>query len=205
MITTTEQYNANLHLINNINPPTFATLPSPDNIYNIDLKTREVNAPQFLAVEEDHASETIYFIVDRFFSYMDLSTTSCVITYNNAKGMSKQYAVPFYDIFTYANQKKMIIPWVLDSVLAEASGQIEFSICFFKVGEYIDELTNETKKIITYKLNTKPASSQILSSLKVGERADDSLESIEPNNFQILSEMIASIEGYNKTYWTILD
>jgi hypothetical protein len=37
MITTAEQYNANLHLINNINPPTYATLPTADNIYNIDI------------------------------------------------------------------------------------------------------------------------------------------------------------------------
>jgi hypothetical protein len=86
MITTAEQYNANLHLIHNNNPPTYAALPTPDYIYNIDISTREIDAPKFLGVETDNVSETIYFIVDRFADYMDLSTTSCVITYINALG-----------------------------------------------------------------------------------------------------------------------
>jgi hypothetical protein len=50
MITTAEQYNANLHLINNINPPTYATLPDANNIYNIDVHTREIDSPKFLSV-----------------------------------------------------------------------------------------------------------------------------------------------------------
>jgi hypothetical protein len=45
MITTAEQYNASLHLLNNTNPPTYAALPTADNIYNIDIKTREIDAP----------------------------------------------------------------------------------------------------------------------------------------------------------------
>ena len=53
MITTAEQYNANLHLIHNSNPPIYAALPSADNIYNIDLKERIVNAPEILGVELD--------------------------------------------------------------------------------------------------------------------------------------------------------
>ena len=57
MITTAEQYNANLHILHTTNPPTYAALPSPENIYNIDIKRRVVDSPQFLGVEKDHAAE----------------------------------------------------------------------------------------------------------------------------------------------------
>jgi hypothetical protein len=168
MITTAEKYNASLHLIHNNNKPVFATLPHADNIYNIDINTRVVDAPKFLAVENDHASETIYFIIDRYVDYMDLSTTSCIITYNNAKNVSRYYIVPFYDVYTYAHADKMIIPWVLDSILTEAPGTVEFSIRFFKTGEILDKNSNTPKTVVTYNLNTIPVKSTILSGLTVG-------------------------------------
>jgi hypothetical protein len=36
MITTYDEYNSSLHLVNNANPPIYAMLPSAENIYNID-------------------------------------------------------------------------------------------------------------------------------------------------------------------------
>jgi hypothetical protein len=45
MITTADQYNSNLHLLYNTNPPAYVMLPTPDNTYNIDIKTREIEAP----------------------------------------------------------------------------------------------------------------------------------------------------------------
>jgi hypothetical protein len=167
MVTTAEQYNANLHLIHNINPPTYAALPTADNIYNIDVNTREIDAPRFLAVEKDNISETIYFIIDRYADYMDLATTSCVITYTNAAGNSGMYAVPFYDIYSYASEKKMILPWCLDIGVAEAPGKVEFAIQFFKIGEVLNPKTNGMEKVLQYSLNTLPAKSEILIGINV--------------------------------------
>jgi hypothetical protein len=42
MITTAEEYFANLNLIYNINPPAYALLPSAENIYDIDINTRTI-------------------------------------------------------------------------------------------------------------------------------------------------------------------
>lgn len=81
MISTAEEYFANLFKIKgSYNIPSLAVLlPRSENIYNIDLNSRTVEAPEFLSVLDDHASETIYFTVDRFFDNMDMSTTACVI------------------------------------------------------------------------------------------------------------------------------
>jgi hypothetical protein len=81
MVSTAEEYFANLFKINgSFNPPSLAViLPRSENIYKIDLDSRTVEAPEYLSVLDDHNSETIYFIMDRFFDNMDMSTTTCVI------------------------------------------------------------------------------------------------------------------------------
>jgi hypothetical protein len=135
MITTAEQYNSYLNIIHNTNPPTHVALPTADNIYNIDIKTREIDAPLFLGLEKDHVSETIYFIIDRYADYMDLASTSCIISYINADGESYLYAIPFYDIYTYASINKMIIPWNLTNSVTKKPGTVKFAITFFKTDE----------------------------------------------------------------------
>ena len=163
MITTAQQYFANLDILQNVNQPAHALLPTDDNIYNIDVKTRKIAAPQFLSVEKDFKSETIYFAIDRFVDYMDLATTCCVIQYNNlnSKKGTRFYPVPFYDIYKLSHIDKIVFPWCLDYHVTEVAGPVEFSIRFFKIGEAYNE-RNESVRVFTYNLNTLPASSQVL-------------------------------------------
>lgn len=204
MITTAEQYNANLHLINNANPPVYATLPTADNIYNIDIKTREIDAPKFLAVEKDHISETIYFIVDRQADFMDLATTSCIITYINAVGKSRFYIVPFYDIYSYASENKMIIPWCLDANVTEGSGEVLFALQFFKVGEILNPENNSMEKVLTYNLKTLPAMSKVLTTIDIEEKDLDEKYLLDADEFKQLVALINATTS-NQTYWTILN
>ena len=209
MITTAEQYNAHLHLIYNNNPPTYAALPDADNIYNIDIRTREIDAPRFLSVEKDHESETIYFIIDRYAGYMDLSKVNCVIYYTNANKKSYAYAVPFYDIYTYSHVNKMIIPWCLDRTVTEGQGTVEFFIQFFLIKEGEDESEN----VFSYILNTLPAKSQILKGMTVQPFEEE--YKLNATQYDILLNEINTIKGYfyengdkDKmiiTHWTILD
>ena len=212
MITTAEQYNANLHLIQSKTPPILATLPHPDNIYNIDINTREVDAPKFLAVEKDHASETIYFIVNRYAEYMDLANTSCIITYTNAKGKTRIYPVPFYDIYTYASENpkdyKMIIPWCLDANVAEAAGEVQFSIQFFKTEEvFKSEDSNEKIPVLRYSLNTLPAKSRVLSNITVKQMSQG--YRLDATQYQEILEKINAVdkkyENITTSFWTVLD
>lgn len=119
MITTVEEYNAKLGLIQDANYPSQALLlPKDEFIYEIDLNTRTIQAPIFLGVEKDHTAETIYFITDRFFCGMDLANTSCLIQYVNALGEGRFFPVPFYDVTTYSGRnanKRYIIAHVMYS------------------------------------------------------------------------------------------
>lgn len=204
MVTTAQEYNANLHLINNANPPIFAQLPSAENIYNIDVKTREIDAPQFLSVEQDHVAETIYFIVDRYADYMDLSTTSCIIYYINAQGKYNIYKVPFYDIYTFSRQKKMLIPWCLEKDVATTSGIVEFAIEFFRVEDVHNEITGKNEPTIVYSLHTLSAKSQVLKGLQ-----KPNTTAADKDNFiqweKELSQKIDNLKNGQQLKWTLLE
>lgn len=107
MITTAEEYQKYLWQLQDQNKPVSAILlPSDENIYEINLNTRTINAPEFLSVRKDHAAETVYFLVDRFYDNMDLSQTACVIQYKNAAGEEHIFPVPFYDVTTFTTSIK---------------------------------------------------------------------------------------------------
>ena len=80
-----------LYRIHTKETPCLVELPGGRQSYTIDLNTRTINSPKILSVKKDHLSTVIYFNVDRFFDYMDLSTTSCVIIYQTPDGQSHFY------------------------------------------------------------------------------------------------------------------
>ena len=73
MIVSPEEYNA---LLSELNDPNeflkYVRIPRDEPVYEIDLNTRTIKAPDFLSVEEDHNSEVIWFMVDRFYDNIDL-------------------------------------------------------------------------------------------------------------------------------------
>ena len=100
-----EEYLQQLWLMQDGNTPTKAIiLPSDEPICEIDLNTRTIKPPSFLSVKQDHYAEVVYFLVDRFFGEIDLSTMGCIVQYRNKQnGAGGFYPVPFYDITSYSS------------------------------------------------------------------------------------------------------
>lgn len=164
MITPTDEYLSLLAQIQDHNFPVQAILaPSEEHIHEVDLATRSISMPQFLSVEADHKSETIYFRVDRFFDYMDLARTACVIQYINARGESHFYPVPFYDCITENEDNKMLVPWNIDGSATVASGTVQFNIRFYLI---------ENGKFI-YNLTTKAVSAKVLHGMGTAFKPED--------------------------------
>jgi hypothetical protein len=194
MITTAAEYYANLYRIQDENPPTLALLlPSTEKIYNIDLNTRTIEAPEFLSVETDHRAEAIYFKMPRFFDGIDLTTKTAVIQYENAAGEGHVYVVPFYDIETADRlginlgtnvRQTVLFPWLIDHNVAKVAGTVKYNIRFY-------ELASESQ--VLYSLNTLPSESKILHGIDL---SDDTLYSVvtltennyEPNSYYIKNE-----------------
>lgn len=209
-----QEFLSQLYVIQNQNPPSYVLFPDVKTIYDIDLSTRTINAPQFLSVSKDHKSETIYFRVNRYYDYMDLSNTTCVIQYITPDNKIHIYAVPFYDIMTERKNNMMIFPWCVDGVATQYSGTITFSIRFFiaereviVVDDYIDQedITTpptEVKYNLIYNLATTPAKSEVLNGMEVPELAEDFDVSAAAVDY-----LLGLINQINRegVYWTILD
>ena len=202
MITAPQEYFDNLWLIQSKNAPiTAILLPSSEHIYEIDLHSRTIEAPEFLSLEKDHYAETIYFMVDRFYDNIDLKNTVCIVQYITPSGLKRIYPVPFYDSETYKNfltleededTPKLIFPWCIDGAATRDAGIVEYSIRFYKLDEYHHTLV--------YNLSTLPAKSEVLHGMEVLEKNEDydfTAEVIE----QIFAR-IEDIKKYNSDiYW----
>ena len=127
------------------------------------MSTRTINSPKFLSVAKDHQAEVIYFVMDRYFDYMDLSTTVCIIQYLTPapESMPYIYIVPYYDVSSLATENKMIIPWNIDGAATQKKGKVKYSIRFYQL-----EGEGPAAKLI-YNLNTLPAESEVLYGLDV--------------------------------------
>ena len=219
MITTPEQYQAHLHLIQNFNAPQFAILNPQDKIYKVDLTTRTIEAPAFLAVQEDHESEVIYFEVERYHDFMDLAFTSCIIHYINADGEAGLYSVPFYDLHTKMQENKIIFPWCVQGLASKTQGKISFSMMFYQIeSEPIRDAQNNiisTKLNYLYRLGTTPATTQVLKSMQIGSllEADLQIPTEIPgvtggtgDLWLDLNNKIQQIQQWQSTiYWTVLE
>ena len=154
MITSSEEYKLFLASIaNSYNPPTIQMrVPTDEPVYEIDLNTRNVEAPSFIGVEADHESELIYFQVNRFFDSVDLSKCICMVQFRNAKNEEYYYVIPYYDVDSIRG--KMIFAWDIQSPATKYGGTVQFSFKFFRVSPASGELL--------YELNTLVAKSRVL-------------------------------------------
>ena len=141
-----------LYEIASQNSPNIVELPgAKKNMYEVNLSTREINSPKFLSINAEHKAEVVYFVMDRFYDYMDLINTTCVIQYIAPDNKPYVYVVPFYDIYTFRHLNKMIIPWNIDGAATQTSGLVKYSIRFYKLS---GEGSNAE---LVYNLNTLPA------------------------------------------------
>lgn len=137
-------------------------VPSNKQLYNIDLNTRKIEAPEVLSIQSEHYAETVYFLVDRYYDNMDLAQTNCVIQYV-INGQAYIYTVPFCDITTYEN--KMIIPWSISISATQSAGIIKFFLRFYLIAEQTIVNGDASNAEFSYSLSTLPAQSKILSTL----------------------------------------
>lgn len=172
MITSPQEYDRLLYQIQDENRPrTIPLLPSDEHIYQVDLNSRIIEAPEFLSVEHEHYAETIYFEVDRWFDNVDLAFMTAVVQYINGNGDSFLYPVPYYDIETKPG--KILLPWCISGAATAFPGTVKFAIRFYEIdldsieriytgqgNQYV--LSNEGEAVFKYSLSTLPAESKVL-------------------------------------------
>ena len=195
MITSAKEYLANLQRIRDENLHTeVLQIPSDELVYNVDLNARTIDTPVYLSTETDHIAETVFFAVDRYYETHDLAKSTCIIQYINAKNQSYVYVVPVFDIETYADEGKILIPWVIQGHATEAAGTIKYAIRFYHVNE-IDRLNGEVEYEFDYIINTQVAQSRILKGM--GETF--------LNNALSPLEEVATVDVWQQLYQELTD
>lgn len=208
MIATPKDYQEMLWQIQNQNFPTQAILlPRDEQIYNIDLNTRTVEAPAVLGTKNDHYAETIYFKMDRYFDNMDLTTTVGLVQYVNknakhddgTKDEGHIWPIPFYDATTCVqldpnDKDKILLPWSIEGFVTKAAGPVEFAFKFY--------LLDETGTNYIYNLNTKAATSKVVDSMNVITEENENFSMSADDIEKIINEMQALREvATNKVTW----
>lgn len=196
MIVSPQEYNSLLHRL--MDPNEFTSMlriPEDEPIYEIDLNTRTIAAPEFLSVEEDHNSEIIWFKTDRFYDNIDLYNGTCWIQYKNADQEEYFYAAPIVVGIEEYGSEKILIPWAIGKEVAKKTGVIQFSFQFFKLSE--DGLR------FHYILNTQVAKSKILAGLRIDPLAflndeDITEEEALPEREWLADEIHRLTEAYEK-------
>lgn len=204
MITTPEDYQKYLYQIQNQNLQKKAILlPTDEIIYEIDLNTRKIQAPEYLGVINDHFAEIAYFKVDRYFDNIDLAAPNivCIIQYINKNASLKNYnegyihVVPYIDITTFADENKILFPWIIGGPATAAAGPIEFAIKFYSI--------DKNSSSYLFELNTLPATSKILPGLDTISENED-LDIVSPDDRDIITEIFNKIEmaaNAHVVYW----
>lgn len=206
MITSPTDYNELLHQINSNNKQNQITrLPVDEPIYEINLATRTIDAPQFLSVQYDHRAETIYFKCVRYFDMKDLASDdiTVLIQYKNADPEAKKngyiYVPTYKDTITFADDEKIAFPWVIEGPATAFAGDVTFSIKFYQTIR-----TEDGKGIkYLYNLNTQPSKSKVLHGMEfVGNNSEN--YQYDVSTVEEIYDRLSTLERGFDLYWEVL-
>lgn len=167
MITTAEEYKQALLDIQKGVTVVRTTLPSTEPRIPIDLDTRQISIPdefKFLATKKETKAETIYFVCDRYFDDIDLSTKTCVVQWVNTDDkITNRGLYPVTEIDTNSVDGKIVFGWTIQSESTQIAGRIEFAITFYEINE--DKTIDQS--VFEYNLTTLATSSLVLDTLDI--------------------------------------
>ena len=148
----------------------YVMLPLQEEPCKIDLNNRAIEVPQSFAkcasVQSDQLAETIIFIADRYFDYMDLSTTSIYVQWtipeNKKTGLIEQKGATSIEMIDLETEPgKIKFAWPLNDKITSVPGVVKFSVRFFRVDDSSPNKLlyslNTTEKEIIIKEALQPA------------------------------------------------
>ena len=137
----------------------YLRLPLDEPMFEIDANTRKIDVPaEFksngLSVQGDHLAETVYFVIDRYFDYMDFNNTSVSI---NWKMGSETGKTQNFTMITDAVPGCIVFGWPIDNIVTQKSGSLSFAV----------EFSIKDENNVLYDFNTLPATISIKDGLVV--------------------------------------
>lgn len=148
----------------------YIMVPLDEDPFEIDLNTRKITVPKSFSkcasVQTDILAETIIFVVDRYFDYMDLANTNIYVQWTDPRGVPGATRVEMIDLDSEPGKIKFA--WPLNDAVTKTPGTVKFAVRFFRI-------TNDNVKELVYSLNTLDA--EII--IKAALHEDPSLAAVE--------------------------
>ena len=152
----------------------FLRLPLDEPLFEIDANTRKITVPENFrvngaSVQGDHLAEVIFFRIERYFDYKDLSTCNIEINWKmGAKEGKTTRFIKFDDVMTIDDVKSncIIFGWPINNIVTEKSGALTFAVEFNQT-----EGEGDNKKVI-YRFNTLPTTVNIKDGLIISDNAE---------------------------------
>ena len=120
----------------------YVMLPLDEEPFNIDLNTRSINVPtsfvKCASVQSDQLAETIIFVTDRYFDYMDLANTEIYVQWtipeNKKTGVAEYNGATRVEMIDLETEPgKIKFAWPLNDKITEFPGTVKFSVRFFRI------------------------------------------------------------------------
>lgn len=172
----------------------YIMLPLDEEPFKIDLNTRTIEVPasfsKCASVQSDQIAETIVFIADRYFDYMDLATTNIYVQWvrpeDKKNGIEEYKGATLIDVIDLESEPgKIKFAWPLNDTVTAVPGVVKFSVRFCRVnGPDVNDLF--------YNLNTldssiiiKPALASTIDTSKIENPTGDNtfIKAIINSNF----------------------
>lgn len=158
-------------------------------IINIDWSAREIILPKalqsFIAVQNDHEADTIYFCADRYFDGVDLANMTCIVEYVNAKGEGR--ISPVLDVDITTDPSKIYFGWKLTRGATKEAGKLTFAVRLYAIDLNTDEFV--------YNLGTQPCVGTILRGLGKSTYPDQAGDDLKVDEAQALLDRITQLEN----------
>lgn len=146
----------------------FVRLPIDEDMLFIDADKRSISIPATFArygvgVQGDQIAEIVYFVIDRYFDSIDLSSYDINIAIqweardadkNVLPGISKNFGK---EIVNIDGKQKIVFGWPITNELTQTNGTIKFAVRFYTV--------DSINKKFTYSFTTLPAELTVNASL----------------------------------------
>lgn len=126
--------------------PIFTILPATEQTFYIDADKRTINIPDNFArygvgVQGDEIAEILYFSIDRYFDAMDLADMDIIIQWKHEKDEEHVANLSAtYKKSLTLQPGKIVFGWPITAEVTERSGNIKFSVRFYRRDDNDDTL-----------------------------------------------------------------
>ena len=138
----------------------YIMVPLDEDPFVIDLNKRTIAVPasfsKCASVQTDTLAETIVFVADRYFDFMDLANVQIYVQWTTPTGFKGATRVEMRDLDSEPGKIKFA--WPLNAAVTEVPGPVKFAVRFFRVDPNTSELV--------YSLNTLEAEIVIKNALQ---------------------------------------